>query len=111
MCLLSDGKGKKDFWTSDGVKTKKKKKGSKGAGGFWTSDNSLLVETDPEEGAKRVDRQSNGGHLLVTPVSSQEVTATPATTTSLTFLTPPTIDADYAQYISHGKSLTLPQSP
>ena len=110
MCLLSDGKGKKDFWTSDGVKTKKKKKGSKGAGGFWTSDNSLLVETDPEE-AKRVDRQSNGGHLLVTPVSSQEVTATPATTTSLTFLTPPTIDADYAQYISHGKSLTLPQSP
>ena len=109
MPLLSDGKGKKDthsnFWTSDGVKTKKKK-GAKGASGFWTSDNSLLVETDPEE-AKRVDRQSSKrplkGKLLVTPDSSQQVTTTPATTTSLTFLTPPTIDADYAQYISHGK--------
>ena len=65
MWLLSDGKERKEshtnFWTSDGVKAKKKK-GSKGGGGFWTSDNSLLVETDPEE-AKRVDRQSSSRPL------------------------------------------------
>ena len=64
MWLLSDGKGRTDshsnFWTSDGVKAKKK--GSKVDNGFWTSDNSLLVETDPEE-AKRVDRQSSNRPL------------------------------------------------